>query len=352
MTIAFAPAAAAALLLGAAAQAAPKVVADIAPIHSIAAAIMAGVAEPALIVRPGASEHDYALRPSEAAALADAEIVVWVGPSLTPWLADPLEALAPDALRVTLDAAPGVRLLNARAGGPFEPHAHDHGHGHGDEGHDHAHDDHGHEEDGHAHDHDHAHDDHAHDDHDHDHDHAHDGHDASTIDPHLWLDPENAVAIASILAETLGAADPANAPAYAVNSADFAARTAALGAEIEARLAPLRDRGFFVFHDAYQYFEDRFDLPAAGSIALSDAEAPRAPRIAEIRERLATEDIACVFSEPQFEPKLVATLIEGQEIRTGALDPVGAGLEPGPNLYPELLRGLADGLAACLGDAS
>ena len=105
-----------------------------------------------------------------------------------------------------------------------------------------------------------------------------------------------------------------------------------------------------MFHDAYQYFEHRFAIPAAGSVALQDAVAPGAARVAAIRERVRAGDIVCAFAEPQFEPKLLATVIEGTGVRTGALDPLGAGLPPGPGLYPALLRGLADSLADCLGD--
>jgi len=320
---------AATLAVCAPALAAPQVSADIAPVQSIVAAVMTGGGAPQLIVPPGVSEHTYALRPSEAGALEAADLVVWVGPRLTPWLADPIAALAGDATILTLTEATGLRLLDVREGGPFEPHAHgaeDHAEDHGSD-HDHDHD-HDHDEPGHAADHDHR--------------------SSAGPDPHVWLDPQNAAAIADAVAVKLAEIDPENAALYAANAAAFAAEMEALSIELEARLAPLRGRAFFVFHDAYHYFEERFALPAAGSIALNDAEAPRAARVAEIRERLAREDVVCVFAEPQFEPKLIATVIEGAPIRTGALDPLGAGLEPGPGLYPALMRGLADGLAACL----
>ncbi len=314
---------------------APRVVADIAPIHSIAAAVMAGVGAPALIVPPGVSEHDYALRPSEATALEAADLVVWVGPALTPWLEEAVAALAPDALLLTLQAAQGVRLLPVREGGPFEGHDEDHA---DDE--DHAEsdtDDHPAEavEAGHG---------------DNQAARAGDKHDADAgaTDPHFWLDPQGGTEIAAALSGALSEVDPANAAAYAANAATFGAEMEALAAEIAEKVQPLRNQDYFVFHDAYQYFEDRFALPAAGSVALNDAEPPRAPRIAEIRERFTNESIDCVFAEPQFEPKLIATLIEGTTTRTGTLDPLGAGLEPGPGLYPALLRGLADDLVACL----
>jgi zinc transport system substrate-binding protein len=352
--------------------AAPRVAADIAPIHSIVASVMAGVGAPTLIVPSGVSEHGHALRPSEAAALEDAEVVIWVGPSLTPWLEGPLDALAPGARRLTLVGAEGVRLLPLRVGGPFEAHddsdhaghdaqAADHGDAHGAEVHDDqaeaggAHapadaDDHDHGQDhtaaaeGHAH---------GAEDAEHSDSHGAEAHAdeaaaGEAADPHIWLDPQNAAAIASVAAAALAEADPANAEVYAANAARFAEEMATLGAELETDLARLRGRNFFVFHDAYLYFEDRFGLPAAGAIALGDGEAPRAGRLAEIRERFTSEDIACVFAEPQYEPRLIATLIEGTDTRTGVVDPIGSGLEPGPALYPALMRGLAAGLAACL----
>jgi zinc transport system substrate-binding protein len=288
--------AAIALMPGVAA-AAPRVAVDIAALHSIVARVMAGIGAPELIVPPGVSEHDYALKPSQAAVVQDADLVVWTGPELTPWLAGPVAALATGAT-ISVEDAPGVRKLHVRTDGPFEGDA----------------------EPGHA------------------------------WDAHLWLDPGNAAAAARAVAAALGAADPANAAGYAANAGGFAAETEALADEIATRLAPLSGRRYLVFHDAYQYFEHRFDFPAAGSIALHDGVAPGAARVAEIRERVRDTEVVCAFAEPQFEPKLLATVTEGTGVRTGVLDPVGAGLTPGPGLYPALMRGLADSLADCLGD--
>lgn len=313
-----------------AAGAAPPVVAtDIAPIQSIAARVMQGVGTPGLVIPPGASPHDYALRPSEARLLQDAAVVVWVGPDLTPWLADPIDTLAPAATHLVLQEAPGVGLLPIRTGA-FEPHAHGDGEGaeagHDAEAHEHADADHDH-------------------DHDHDEDHAHGSHDG-----HLWLDPMNATAAARAIAATLAAADPANADAYTANAEAFARETDALVAELDARLAPVRGRPYIVFHDAFQYFEHAFDIPASGSIALQDGAAPGAARVADIRERLRSDGVVCAFAEPQFPPKLLATVTEGSDVRTGVLDGIGASLPEGPGLYPALLAGIADGLVDCLGD--
>ncbi|HMQ92550.1 MAG TPA: zinc ABC transporter substrate-binding protein [Amaricoccus sp.] len=332
-TRAVAAALALAAMPGAAAASPPVVATDIAPVQSIVARVMAGVGAPGLVVPPGASPHGYALRPSEAELLQEAGLVVWVGPALDPWLAGPIDTLAAEAARVTLQDAPGIRLLPIRSGGPFEPHEHDHGQDHGQAG----------EAADHDHDHDHG-TEAADADHDHDHEHEHGG-----PDGHLWLDPGNAVAAARAVAAALAPLDPENAAAYAANAEAFATEMAELSSEIEDRLAPVRGQRFIVFHDAYQYFEDRFDMPAAGSVSLQEGVAPGAARVAEIHDRVRDAQISCAFTEPQFEPKLLGTVIEGAGVRTDVLDPIGAALPPGPDLYPALMLGLADSLAECLG---
>jgi len=286
---------------------APRVAADIAPVQSIAARVMAGVGTPDLVIPPGASPHGYALRPSEARALQAADLVVWVGPALTPWLADPIDTLAPTARHLALEDAPGVELLPARAGDGFEPRAHGEDHG---------------------------------DDHDH-------GPEA-TVDGHLWLSPANAAAAARAIAAALAERDPEHAPAYAANAAAFAAELATLSAAIDAELAPVRDKPWLAFHDAFRYFEAAFDIPAAGSVILQEGVEPSAARVAAIRDRVRDSHVVCAFTEPQFEPRLLHTVIEGTEVRTGEIDDIGATLAPGPDLYPTLLRGIADGLRACL----
>jgi len=307
------------------ASAAPAVAVDIAPVQSIVARVMAGVGEPGLVVPPGASPHGYALRPSEAQLLQEAGLVVWVGPALDPWLAGPIDTLAPEAARVTLQDAPSIRLLPIRTGGPFEPHEHDHDSEATDSDHDNE-----------AADTDH--------DHDHEHEHEHGG-----PDGHLWLDPDNAVAAARAVAAALAPLDPENAATYEANAEAFATEMAALTEEIDDRLAPVRGRRFIVFHDAYQYFEERFDVPAAGSISLQEGVPPGAARVAEIHDRVRDERIVCAFTEPQFEPRLLGTVIEGADVRTGVLDPIGAALPQRPDLYTALMLGLADSLADCLG---
>lgn len=341
-----------ATLMGGTAYAdAPKVAVDIAPVHSLVARVMDGVGTPDLIVQPGASPHEYSLRPSDAAALQNADLVFWIGPDLTPWLTDTIETLAPDAAVTELLEADGTIELEFREGALFEAHDHD------DDDHedheDEAHDDHDdHDEEGHD---DEDHEDHAdeeadHDDHD-DHDDeeaGHDEHDHGAHDPHAWLSPQNAMTWLNVIAGQLSAADPDNAGAYFANAAAGRTEIEALIGEVTATLDPVRDGQFVVFHDAYQYFEADFDFPASGAISIGDASDPSPARIAEIQDRIAEQGIDCVLAEPQFNPGLVATVLDGTEAQTGILDPLGSDLEPGPTLYPQLIRNLSTALAGCM----
>jgi zinc transport system substrate-binding protein len=317
------------------------VIASIKPVHSLVASVMQGVGEPALIVGGGASPHTYSLKPSQASALQDADVVFWVGHELEAFLEKPLETLGSKATAIALLDVDGVTRLPFREGGPFE--AHDHA---GEDGHDHGEK----AADGHSHDHDHDHDKeaagkkddgHAHDDH------AHDGFDA-----HAWLDPRNAAAFADVIAATLSEKDPANAATYASNAAALKQKLAALETEIATTLEPVRGKGFVVFHDAYQYFENRFGISASGSITVTPDVMPGAARVGEIRAKVKELGAACVFSEPQFEPKLVSVVIEGTNARTGVLDAEG-GMEPaGTDQYFFLLRNIAKSLRDCLSPAS
>ena len=336
----------------------PRVVADIAPVHGLVARVMEGVGEPALLVRPGASPHGYAMKPSEAGALEAAQVVFFVGPELTPWLMRPIESLAPKAKQVELLAAPGTVTLPTRTGATFAPHDH------GDEGHDHgAEHDHDHAaeaaapaeapaaEPDHDHDHDHAGHDHAAEaaapapaaeDHDHaapagdDHDHAH-SHDG--IDPHAWLDPENGKAWTRAIAATLAELDPDHAAAYAANAEAAVAEIDAAEADTRAALAPLGDLRFVAFHDAYQYLETRFGVSAAGSVSLSDASAPSPARIAELRQAVAAMGVSCALSEPQFDADLLNTVFDGTGVKTAVIDAARAAGET--NLRPAVTAVLA-----------
>ena len=324
----------------AAAADAPAAVASIKPVHSLLAGVMEGVGRPHLLVKGGASPHTYSLRPSEAQALAEADLVVWVGEFLESFLTRPIRALAADAHVLELMRAESVALLPVRTGGVWD--AHDHhdedagdAHGHDED----AGDGHGHDEDAHGHDED-AGDEHVR---------REDGHEhhEDEIDNHLWLDPVNATAIVDAMAEALSLLDPERAGLYRANAATVQTRLRALDAEIGEALAPVSDRGFVVFHDAWQYFGNRYGLKEVGSVTVSPEQAPGASRLAEIRERLIDAKAECVFAEPQFESGLVRTLVTGTGAGTGVLDPLGAAIDDGPDLYFTLIRANAAAIRAC-----
>ena len=320
-----------------------NVVASIKPVHSLVTAVMQGIATPDLIVGGAASPHTYALKPSQARQLQNSDLVFWIGHDLEAFLEKPIEAIATSARSVALVDSHGLTKIKFREGGAFDDHGHD---DHAEDKHDdHGHDDHGHDD--HAkdkHD-DHGHDDHAKDKHD---DHGHDDHGHGEFDPHVWLDPLNAKALVHEIEEALSDIDPGNAAAYAANAERVMGELDSLVAEIDAELQPVKGRGYIVFHDAYQYFETRFGMTAVGSITVSPEVLPGAERVAELQEKVRHLDATCVFSEPQFKPKLVATITENTNAGTGVLDPLGASIEDGPGLYFTLIRNMARSLKDCL----
>jgi zinc transport system substrate-binding protein len=347
-----------------------KVVASIKPVHSLVAAVMQGVGSPDLIVDGAASPHTYSLKPSQARRLQDADLIFWIGHELEAFLEKPIDGIATGATAVSLLDSHGLTKVKFRDGGAFEDHGHDdHGHDekHDDHGHDEKHDDHGHDEKHDDHGHDKKHDDHGHDekrddhghdkkhdDHGHDKkhdDHGHDDHGHDGFDPHVWLDPVNAKAIVHEIEEALSEADPENAAAYAANASSVMGRLDSLVTEINGELQPVKGRGYIVFHDAYQYFETRFGMTAIGSITVSPEVLPGAERVAILQEKVRHLDATCVFAEPQFEPKLVATVTENTDAGTGVLDPLGAAIDDGPDLYFTLIRNMARSLKNCLGKA-
>lgn len=358
-------------------QADVNVVASIKPVHSLVAAVMQGVGTPDLIVQGAGSPHTYALKPSQAKQLQEADLVFWMSHDLEAFLEKPIEGIATKATSVLLTESHGLTKLTFREGGAFDSHGHDEHDDHKDhddhseEKHDdhgqddhaeekqddHGHDDHAEDKhDDHVHD-DHAgdkHDDHGHDDHD---DHAeekhddhddHDDHGHEGFDPHVWLDPLNAKAMVHEIEEALSEADPDNAAAYAANAESVMGKLDSLVAEIDAELQPVKGRRYVVFHDAYQYFETRFGVSAVGSITVSPEILPGAERVSELQEKVRSLDATCVFSEPQFEPKLVATVTENTNAGTGVLDPLGAAIDDGPDLYFTLIRNMARALKECL----
>jgi len=305
------------LLLAGPAAAEVAVVASIKPVHALTAAVMQGAGTPHLIVQGGASPHSMSLKPSDARALQEAGVVVWVGEGLEAFLVSPLESLAGKARVVELSEAAGLTRLPYRAGGAWADHD----------------------------DHDEEHEEHAHED---EHEHAHE----EGIDMHLWLDPANAKAMVAAIAEALIAADPDNSGIYTANARIMEHRLDQLSEEIAHDLGPVKDVPFVVFHDAFQYLDTAFGLNNVGSITVNPEQPPGAARLSEIHGKIAELQARCVFAEPQFEPRLVQVVIEGTAAKTATLDPLGAEIADGPELYFEMMRANAASLKACLGEAS
>ena len=302
----------------------PNVAASIKPIHSLVSSVMEGVAVPLLLVEAG-SPHTYSLKPSQAKYLQEADAIFWVAHDVETFLEKPLDSIPKNTVVVELGETEGLVELSFREGGLFDSHGHD----------DHDHD---------KHDHDAKHDDHdKHDDHAKNDDHGHSEH-----DPHFWLDPLNAKVMVREIQSQLSSMDPVNAARYESNAKKTEARLDELVTEIEAELAGLQGREFIAFHDAYQYFESRFGVRAIGTITVSPEVMPGAKRLKELRAKIKKSKATCVFSEPQFEPKVVEVITSGTSARTGVLDPLGVELKPGPDLYPTLIKQMAKALKACL----
>ena len=313
-----------------------RVVTSIKPVHSLASAVMEGVGEPHLLMRGAGSPHEFKLRPSDAAMLEEAAVIFLIDERMEAALVRPIGTLARDARVVELSQARGLVRRPLREGGAFED---DHNHHHDEpDHHGHEHGDHGHHEHEHG-------EDHGHDHHEHD-------HDSAAFDLHVWLDPVNAWAMAGMIAEALSEVDPANAAAYQENVDELLHRLDDLTEEVAGQVEPVRGKPFIVFHDAYRYFEDRFGLAAMGSAVVSEERSPGVRRIRELREKVRQLGVACVFSEPHFDGRLVATIIEGSAIRSGTIDPLGVDVENGPELYFAMLRNMAASFRDCLAPAA
>lgn len=275
----------------------PTVIVSIKPVHSLVAGVMAGVAEPELLLDGAASEHSMALRPSQASALAKADLIFWIGPQLETFLIRPLANIAPEVVAVPLSQSSGVRLLPVRSAGELTLHL------------------------------------------------APETNPA--MDMHIWLDPENAVAMVDEISARLQAQDAANAAIYARNAQALRVRLQASGQQIAARLHTAPPAPYMVFHDAYQYFEARFGLSPVAAISTDPERPPGAERIRALRALIPDAGVVCVFAEPQFEPRAIRTVIENSPARAAVLDPLGAALEAGPELYFQLLDQMAGGLTQC-----
>jgi zinc transport system substrate-binding protein len=283
-----------------------KVVVTIKPLHSLVSHVMAGAGTPELLVKGTASAHTYALKPSDASSLGQADVFFRMSETMEPFTAKIAKSLPKSVQVITLQSTRGLKLYPRRTGATFEGED-DHGHA----GHDHAH-----------------------------------GNDK--MDGHAWLDPVNAKALADRIAQVLAAKEPAKAGLYRANAAALKTKLDELSAELSRDLAPAAGKPYVVFHDALQYFERRFGLTAVGSIAISPEVAPSAKRLSTLRKKIASLGAVCIFTEPQFDTRLIENVAEGTKARTGPIDPEGAKIEPGPDLYFQLLRGLARDLKGCL----
>jgi zinc transport system substrate-binding protein len=263
-----------------------KVMASIKPVHSLVAQVMQGVATPGLIVDGNNSPHTYSLKPSDAEALQQAQVIFWVGQGLEAFLTKPIETLGDKAMSVPLMDVPGLTLLPV--------------------------------------------------------------HTPDAADPHIWLDPENAKSMLNAIAATLSKVDAVNAKTYQTNAENAAAKIDQLSVEILPATAALKGKGFIVFHDAYHYYENRFGLSATGAIFIHPENPPGAKAIAQIKQRVAEKNVACVFAEPQFDNKLINVIFEGTTVKSTTLDPIGAQLNAGPRLYEDLLRNVTKSFVTCL----
>ncbi len=308
-----------------------KVVASIKPIHSLASYLMDGIAKPDLIVDGYASPHGFAMKPSHAKMLQNADLIFWVGEDLESFLEKPLSSIAKKAEKIELMETKGLQVLKFRERNIFDEHDHDdHGHDdHGKKEDDHDHDDHGKKEDDH--------DDHGHDD--------HDGHAHGEFDPHIWLDPINAKAMLNEMAEHLIESDPKNEAKYESNLAKALQEIDKLTIDVMTDLSS--SVASIVFHDAYQYFEKRFNVNILGAFTVNTDVMPGAEQLAEIREIIEHDKVACVFSEPQFNPDIIKAVAKDMNIKTGVVDPLGATLDPGKDLYFNLIRNMSASFKGC-----
>jgi zinc transport system substrate-binding protein len=320
-----------------------KVVASIKPIHSLASYLMDGVGKPDLIVDGYNSPHGFALKPSHAKMLQNADLIFWVGEDLESFLEKPLKSIAKKAEKIELMEIKGLNKLEFRERNIFDGHD-DHGH---DEHKEDEHKEHGHKEDKHD---DHGHDEHKEDEHkehghkedkhDDHHEHAHGEH-----DPHIWLDPMNAKVILSEMAEHLIENDQENASKYKANLKKAHKDLDKLTKKVKSELN--KDFKSIVFHDAYQYFEKRFGVNILGAFTVNTDVLPGAEQLSEIREVIEHEKVSCVFSEPQFNPDIIKAVAKDTNIKTGVIDPLGATLNPGKTLYFDLIKNMSSSFKSC-----
>ena len=304
------------------AEAEPKVVTSIKPLHSLISYVMDGVGSPNLLVDGSSSPHTFQLKPSHATMLQEADVVFWIGEDLESFLETPLDSIAVNARKITLMDSDQIELLKFREKNVFEDHHDEH------EGHD-DHDEHEEHADGH--------DEHeGHDDH---------GHHHGEFDIHFWLDPEIAKSIVKIASLELSEVDPANQATYQTNASNAVSELDKLINDTRTKINS--DAKYIVFHDAYQYFEQRFGIEVIGALTVNPEVLPGAKQLAEIREVIEHEKVNCLFSEPQFNPSIANTIAQDTGIKAAVLDPLGAELEPGKELYFQLINDMASSFESC-----
>ncbi len=314
------------------AKAEVKVVTSIKPIHSLVSYVMDGAGTPDLIVDGFNSPHNFQLKPSHAKMLENADIIFWIGEGLENFLEKPLDSISKNAKKVELMEIKGINKLEFREKNIFNEHDHDE-HKHEEDGHkEEEHDEHEHEEDGHKEE--------KHDDHD-----GHDDHGHGEHDPHIWLDPQNAKVMVKLITKELSELDSKNAPTYKKNSEKALSDLDKLIKEVKKDTN--KDLRFVVFHDAYHYYEDRFGINLLGALTVNPDVLPGAEQLAEIREVIEHEKVNCIFSEPQFNPDIIKSIAKDTGVKTGILDPLGANLDKGKNLYFDLIKNISSSFKGC-----
>ena len=293
-----------------------SVVTSIKPLHSLTSYIMEGVGEPELIIDGVASPHNFQIKPSHAKMLQNADLVIWIGEDLESFLPTALKSIPKDAVVFELLDQSGLKKLKFREKNIFEGHD------------DHGHDEHAKKEDDH--------DDHGHDDH---------GHGHGSFDPHIWLDPANAKVIVKKITNQLSKIDKDNASKYKANSKKVIKDLDGLIKEVKNEIN--KDASFVVFHDAYQYFEKRFGLSVIGALTVNPDVMPVAEQLSEIREVIEHEKAKCIFSEPQFNPNIINSIASDTGVKTGVLDPLGANIDKGKNMYFDLIKDMSNSLKDC-----
>ena len=321
---------------GFSAKAEVNVVTTIKPLHSLVSSVMKGVGEPSLIIEGTNNPHTFVFKPSHAEMIENADIVFWIGEDLEAFMEKPLDSLAKNAKIISFMDLASIEKLKFREQNIFDDHdGHDDhdDHGHKDDDHD-DHDDH----DGHDDEHD------GHDDHD---EHAghHDGHNHGEFDAHIWLDPANAKEMVLEISHELSELDPSNKSKYEDNASKTIVALDKLIEEVDKSLS--KDISYIVFHDAYQYFEKRFGVIPAGALTLNPDVLPGAKQIADIQDVINDKGIKCIFSEPQYNPKIIETLGNDMNISTGVMDPLGAYIDAGPSMYSDLINQIANSIKDC-----